>query len=389
LPSGKSGVIIEGTSGGGFKLVGTGNNGVALQMQNCTNCTVRNMAIDGNNVDFIPIFLLSGSGMLVTGNTLTNVGACLAGIYTEGNSGNTYSGNTINTTEITYGGGGEWIDATRGLWIGNDGGAETAPIIEGNTLINIGGTAIVFSGSNAIIRNNTGTLLSYSGVKAVSFSGDSGTTVIESNVLSGAGARTNERGEIYTDGRAGSGETYSIRYNSVTCGPTNSSGGAYITGGTFTGVIDNNTFTNCVGGITFEVVTSNSVMIRNNTVDYTVAGTFNDGISLWGYTGRSHTNFTIDHNDIRHADIMGLQLNTQGGTISNIAITNNIFSNNTNYGIQINNVSGTLTNVTASGNCFTGNGIASLYDSRGIISPPSQSSECHWRNTKNRSVAIF
>jgi len=386
--SGIDGITIEGTSGGGFKLLGSGTSGVALQISGCDNCIIRNLVIDGNAVDFIPLALFGGSGTTVTGNSLTNVGFCVAGIYTEDDTSNIYTRNTVDTTEIHLDGGGAYADGTRGIWIGNDGAPSSAAFISENNLINIGGTAIVFAGTNGQIRNNRGSALSYSGVKVVSFSGATGTTYVESNHLSGVGSRYISGGEVYTDGKTGSTETYVIRYNYV-ISDDESQRGVYVTGGTFQGVIDNNVFVNTKeGGIVFVTESADGVKIRNNVVDCTVAGTCDAGIALWGDTGRSYTNFTIKHNNLKNADEMGLYLQSNGGTIDNISVDYNIFSSNVNYGIQIQNISGTLTDVTISGNCFVGNG-ASLYDSRGIISPPSQSSECHWKNTSHRQVAIF
>jgi hypothetical protein len=364
--SNKSNITVKGINNGGLKALAAPASVILFHVQGCKGCNIQDLVIDGNNVGVAPLAVDYGSDSTVQNNTIVNVAyPAQAGLVAMGNQRNRYIGNTIRNTGIKYDSSGNIVDASRGIWAGNQSDVqyEWYPYIANNKLSNIGGTAIVAHAYSATITGNVGTQLTWSGVKVVAPSKANGNSTLENNFFSGKGGSTYSGGGIQINGEQGNNETVVIQNNTLE-GDVES--GVYITG-PFKGQIIGNTLRNNIqAGITI-VSNANNVLIKGNQIYNTnTNNVYHQGIRLLGDPGLAIRNVQITNNSIHNEAEDGILIQTNGGTVSGVSMTSNSLFNNGMYGVFIEEkaAQNTITNVTMNNNCFANNAASPLDDSR-------------------------
>src|SRR4051794_24322977 len=92
----KSGVTVEGVSGGGFVATGSNPSRILVRIENCNGCAIRNLAIEGNGRDAAGLGIFNSSNTAIENNQVTNVSyPAMAGIVARGNRSNRYVGNVV------------------------------------------------------------------------------------------------------------------------------------------------------------------------------------------------------------------------------------------------------------------------------------------------------
>jgi hypothetical protein len=379
--SNKNNITVKGINSGGLKALAAPASVILFHVQGCKGCTIQDLVIDGNNVGVAPLAVDYGSDSTVQNNTIVNVAyPAQAGLVAMGNQRNKYIGNTIRNTGIKYDSSGNIVDASRGMWVGNQSDVqyEWYPYIANNKLSNIGGTAIVAQAYSATIKGNVGTQLTWSGAKLVSPSKANGTSTLEGNSFSGKGGSKYSGGGIQINSEQGSNETVVIQNNTLE-GDVES--GVYITGGPFKGQIIGNTMRNNIqAGITI-VSNANDVLIKDNQIYNTnTNNVYHQGIRLLGDPGLAIRNVQITNNSIYNEAEDGILIETNGGTVNGVSMTSNSLFNNGMYGVFIEEkaAQNTITNVTMNNNCFANNASSPLDDSRATnaLSQPDVAATC-------------
>lgn len=381
----KSNITIYGKSGGGFVSTAQSNlsvpgfDKVMLVLEKCTNCTIKNLTFEGNNVGNSLIGLNASVRTTVTQNTFTNVGyPGNAAIVSIGGEYNTYSNNSVVKT-----GTGTWNgrpDGTRGFWLGN---AETFqyekyPTVSGNYLSAIGATGIVTQGIGAKIINNRTDDTNGAGIKAVDYGNGGEATYIENN-----SASRNIYHGIQLDDRVSSTGRYIIRNNYL---DQNAISGIYaainLVNSEISGNIIINNHRNGLGGwqAGLMIFSANGLTISQNQIlDQGTASTKQDnGIIISPQNSLPSKNITVNSNLIKNHSMTGLVLIGRGD-IDNVYVANNSFVDSSVAGVSIYEFSPSrVSNVTLDGNCFSGNTSNLLDPYRGArsLSNPSSSSSC-------------
>jgi hypothetical protein len=378
--SNKNNITVKGINGGGLKALAAPSSVILFHIQGCKGCTIQDLVIDGNNVGAAPLAVDYGSDTTVQNNTIVNVAyPAQAGLVAMGNQRNKYIGNTIRNTGIKYDSSGNILDASRGIWVGNQSDVqyEWNPYIANNKLSNIGGTAIVAQAYSATITGNVGTQLTWSGAKVVAPSKANGTSTLENKSFTGKGGSTYSGGGIQINGEQGNNETVVIQYNTLD-GDVES--GVYITG-PFKGQIIGNTLRNNIqAGITI-VSNANNVLIKDNQIYNTnTNNVYHQGIRLLGDPGLAIGNIQIANNYISGEAEDGILIETNGGTVNGVSINSNSLFNNGMYGMLIEEkaAANTITNVTMNNNCFANNAAGPLDDARGTnaLAQPDIAATC-------------
>jgi hypothetical protein len=364
--SNKNNITVKGINGGGLKALAVPGSVILFHVQGCKRCTIQDLVIDGNNVGVAPLAVDYGSDTTVQNNAIVNVAyPAQAGLVAMGNQRNKYIGNTIRNTGIQYDSSGNIVDASRGVWVGNQSDAqyEWYPYIAKNKFSNIGGTAIVAHAYSATITGNVGTELTWSGAKLVSPSKANGTSTLENNSFSGKGGSKYSGGGIQIGSEQGNNETVVIQNNTLE-GEVES--GIYIAG-PFKGQIIGNTLRNNIqAGITI-TSSANDISIRDNKIYATRHGTFYQAIRLLADSGSQIRNVRITHNVIRGFSENGILIQANGGTIDTVAIVANAISDNRWYALFIDEKrnDGAIRRVTWGENCLARNALGRIRDNRG------------------------
>jgi parallel beta-helix repeat protein len=372
--SGKSNVTITGSGGSaGFRALAPTTQGaqgfgpVMFLIQMCSSCVVRDLVIEGGMVGVAPLGFDRCSNTVAQNITLSNVAyPANAAIVAVGNTGNSYLGNTVNTTTASS------SDGTRGMWIGNTGDSQTEwnPTISNNTLNNIGATGIVGHSVGALINNNLVTNTKGAGIKVVPPLGKGGQNTIEGNTL---------RANLFHGVQVENADSpVVIRRNVI---DNNAISGIYASGGKFT----------------------NAQIVENTITNHHEAGIYlynGEGVTIQGnqLTGNGHgvTLEAIPGNTIQNVQITGNTMNNQsgngvtmwgrGGAMQSIAVNTNSISNGMSYGVFVEQLSGTLTGISASGNCFANNASGTIYDNRSMLAPVASSASCSSQTTADTTA---
>ncbi|HWQ52578.1 MAG TPA: right-handed parallel beta-helix repeat-containing protein [Bryobacteraceae bacterium] len=370
---GKAHVTVRGVNGGGFTALGSTNTRVMFSVASCFGCTIRDLVIEGRNRGVAAIGLESCTMTTVRDNVISNIGyPAQAAIVGMANRDNRYTGNSITNTGVLYDPSGNIVDATRGIWLGNESSAyyESFPYVSDNRFLNIGGTAIVAHAFSPIIEGNTGEKLIWSGVKVVAPASAGGTTRIESNSFKGIGGRYSGGG-IQIGSEPNNHETFLIRNNTLE-GEIES--GVYVARGPFSGRIVDNTIRNSVqAGITF-VCSASGVFIGGNHIENDGPGKFFNGIRVLADKGMAIRDFEIASNQIRGQTENGILLQTNGGTIDRVFIHSNSLAKLNGFGVFIDEkaTANTIRDVRVNANCFIENRMGLLRDNRPLrLAQPS------------------
>ncbi len=362
---GRTGVTIAGTRGGGFQVLEPIPQRLLLMVGECSGCTIADLAIDGGNAGTAAIWLERCTNTTVRNNTITNIGyPAQAAIVGIANRNNRYVGNLIANTGIRYRWDGEIHDATRGMWLGNEKPDyyEWNPYIAENRLRNIGGTAIVTHAFSAVIVNNVGENLLWSGVKVVAPKGSTGTTRVANNTFTGAGGFYSG-GNIQLGSELGNRETIVVENNTVD-GDRDS--GIYVARGALTGRLLNNTIRNAGNaGITL-LSSADKVEMRGNRILNVKPGKHYQGIRIIAESGCAIRNLEIADNEIRGHTENGILLQSNSGIIDGVSIHSNTLIDNGWYGVYIEEKAerNTIRNIAIGPNQFVGNRLGPLADMR-------------------------
>ena len=359
---GKSGVIIQGVNGGGFKALAATPQGirsfssVMFVIRSCASCTVQNLMIDGANVGVSALGFEVCTSTNVLDNTIINAGPPpgIGAITAAGNQHNRYIGNTIIHTNGTGPGG----NGTRGMWLGNadEQTIEWYPYVAGNTIRDTAHTGLVLQSVAAVA---TGNLIEGmgdgAGIKTVPAPGEPGITYISRNTIQNGRAVNQgiQLQDAYSDGL--------VIQDNILSGLADS--GIYGNGGNVQ-VIGNKFVDNSTAGIT--ILEGDGWLIRDSTFTHDSASSTlpGAGIRLTATSG-SIENVRIVSNTITANLHGGIQIYDMGGTISGVMITNNTIVNGSSYGVLIDeHTANAINGVEALSNCFAGNVTANLRDNR-------------------------
>lgn len=365
--SGKTGVIIKGTAAGAglrsLSRTGQGALGfspVLLVLQFCTNCEVRDLRFEGNNIGVAPLGLDRCTGTIVENNVIVNVGGNVQGgaLVSSGGRNNQYLRNTIDKTGTING------VATRGMWIGNGSSQENEwnPIIKDNTIRNAAATGIATHAIGATIVGNTVDTTLGAGIKVSPppVSGG-GTNLVEGNRVSRNlfhGIQINNAFDVIVRGNVAE---------------QNSEAGIWGHGGFDNSQITGNTVRDnnfdqkggWLGGIYLHH--ANNVLIENNDLQDTRTGSSRSqdtGIILNAVSSGGINNVTIRGNVCRNHSANGIYLQTNAaGTMSGVVLQGNTCSGNARYGLQLEErSSGAIRNVTSSGDKWVSNSMGEIGD---------------------------
>lgn len=357
----KSNVTIAGSgSGAGFRALArtglsTGGFGPVLFVaRNCTNCVIKDLVIDNRNIAVAGVGFDRCTRSTLQNVSVSNTGYANAAIVASGGNGNSYIGNTVQTTAQVTG------DGARGMWIGNGGSqTELNATIANNTVNAAGATGIATHVNNAIIRDNLVTNVAGAGIKVTPTTGLGGQTTVEGNTV---------RGNLFHGLQISKADTPVIVQNNIIDG--NKIAGIYASDGAFYGRITGNTITNQrEAGI--YLYNANGLSIDGNQL--TGNG---HGILVEAPGGYNLNNLTISGNTLTGQQAHGITFWGRGGSVSAVAISSNSISNGSIYGVFIEQNSGTLTGFTASANCFSNNSAGTIFDNRGQLAPVASSGSC-------------
>lgn len=374
----KTGIVVKGVNGGGFLALGVSPSRQMFRLYRCNSCRVENLVIDLKNRSTAALGVFDGSHTTIQNNTISNfIWPALAAIHATGNRYNRYVGNNISNAGIIYNSDGSINDASRGIWIGNEGPQyyEDNVYVADNRFHNIGGTAIAVHGSNAVITGNVGTLLTWSSVKICAPPTATGTSRIEKNQFSGTGGKVSGGG-IQVAANHGTREQLIIESNVI---DNTDDSAVYAARGDFHGQIINNIFrNNRRAGITF-TGPADGVVVKGNQI-YNVGPKHWHGIRLLAYANLRIRNIRIEGNYIWDVGENGIHATTsENGRIENLQIVNNVITNTGWYGVYLSESSGpALNNVSLSGGCYASNSRGTLFDNRTgrVLPAPPASGSC-------------
>ncbi len=375
--SDKTGIVVKGVNGGGFLAVGVPQWRELFRLQRCNSCRIEDLVIEINNRTTAALGIYDGNNTTVQNNTISNLmWPAQAAIIATGNRSNRYVGNNISNAGISYNPDGSINDATRGIWIGNEGPSyyeDNVQVLD-NRFHNIGGTAIVVHGSNAVISGNVGTKLTWSGVKVCAQATATGTSRIENNQFTGTGGKVSGGGIQVAQNR-GTREQLIIKGNVI---EDTDDSAVYSARGDFHGQIVNNIFrNNRYAAITF-VGPVDGVLVQGNQIYNTKSGTWH-GIRILADPGLVMRNIRIESNYIWNVGENGIHAQTSGGgRIENLQIAGNSITDTGWYGVYLTELSGpALMNASVSG-CFANVSRGSLYDNRPgrVLPAPAVSGSC-------------
>lgn len=360
----RSGVTVVGTQGGGFQALGLNHNRVLLRIISCTGCTIADLAIDGGNAGVAAMTLERCTKTTVRNNTITNIGyPAQAAIVGWANRDNLYLGNLIASTGILYGAKGEIINATRGIWLGNEKPEfyEYRPRVIENRLRHIGGSAIVVHAYSATVERNIGENLLWSGIKVVAPRDADGTTRLVDNRLRGTGGSRYSGGGIQLGSEFGNRETIIVE-NNILDGDIDS--GIYVARGPVTGRFVKNTIRNSPQAGISLLSTTRDLLVQDNRIEGDRRG--KQGIRLIADRGVEIQGVVIAGNDIRGRLENGILIQTNGGSVDGVSIHANTLMDNDWYGVFIEEKAGAnaIRNIKLGPNCYQRNRRGALGDLR-------------------------
>jgi parallel beta-helix repeat protein len=374
--SGKSNVTVTGSgSGAGFRaLATTGRNiggfgRVMFLIQNCTNCAIKDLTVDGRNVAENMIGIEYCNGTTLQNVSVSNIGyPSSAAIAAIGNRGNSYVGNSVRYAAKSGDNG------VRGLWIGN-GNHETEynATIANNTVTDVGASGIVAHVINSTIRDNYVANAIGAGIKLVPTLGQGGQTTIEGNTV-----RNSSFHGIQLEN---ADSPVIVQRNTL---DANLMAGVYVSGGYFNnGRISGNTITNHREAAIY-LYNGVGISIDNNQI----AGN-GHGLLLEAIGSNTMSNLQVSSNNFSGQRENGITMWGRGGVIQSVTIGSNAFSNQSQYGIFIEYASGTLTGVSASSNCFANNSSGTIFDNRAALTPVASSASCPSPSRRTRQLRPF
>ncbi len=312
-----------------------------IAMANCHSCEVDGLTINANNKAVNPIGVAYSNNVVIANNTILHSGFTAA-VYAVGNTGDTYSGNTI-TYSTNY---------SRGLWIGNchTGEIETNPIITNNYISWMSWTAIGTMSSGATITGNTLTHNAGSGIALAS----AGSTVCTNAMVKNNIAEFNLQG-IQSDCLQDSYSSTNITVTGNTC-TYNQLSGIYAVRAINWTITNNNCNNNQVYGITIQA--ANQVTASNNTCSDTRQGSARTqaiGIDVVANGARGTSQVTVLNNQASNNTVAGIAASTTHSLLTTLKIQGNSVSGNSVYNLAVlPDTLGTITGVTVSANVVTG-----------------------------------
>ncbi len=360
----RRGVTVMGTQGGGFQALAPNHNRILLRLNSCHGCTVADLAIDGGNVGVAAIALERCVETVVRNNTITDIGyPAHAAILGWGNRDNLYTGNLIANTGILYNAEGEIVNATRGIWLGNEKREfyEWRPRVLDNRLHHIGGTAIVVHAYSAVVERNVGENLLWSGIKVVAPADARGTTRLADNRFQGTGGSRYSGGGIQLGSELGNAETIVVE-NNILDGDIES--GIYAARGPVTGRFVNNTIRNTLQAGISLLCETRDLLVQGNRIERGDAG--KQGIRLIADRGVEIRGVEITGNQIRGRVENGILILTNGGSVDGVSIHSNTLADNAWYGVFMEEKAGAnaIRNIELGPNCYQRNGRGALGDGR-------------------------
>lgn len=294
----------------------------SIVVSRCNGCQVDGLAISANNQHVSPIALGQNAKTNVLNNVIKNTGG-VAAIYAVGNTGDSYSGNTI-VGSTNY---------ARGLWIGNGyaGASETYPIISNNNISNLAATGIGTISFGATISGNVvmhcagaGVALSAGGLYSTS------NAVVSNNVLDYNGFHG-----IQADALTDAFTVNNVVLQGNTC-DGNANSGIYAWR-TLNWTITGNTCDNNVDGIT--IGATKQITVSGNVLSDTRQGsqrTQTVGVYIIACGSRGVSGVVISGNTISNESVIGIGVVAcTGGTISTMNLNGNNITGSGSSGWQI------------------------------------------------------
>ncbi len=371
--SNRSGIIVQGVNGGGFKVtgVGTASNGISggilFDVRNCTNCTIKNLNVDGNSNYCAAAFgATNNTNAVFSDITIHNMNmqcgpdsAATAVFQASGNKGNIYRNITIDrdTTNLPQ----PSVRVMRGMWLGNwwQSAIETNPTVEGNFVYKTGHSGIIVQGTGTVkVQNNTANDTGCAGLKVLM---DGYYNPNSTGLISGNTANRNDCHGLQVTLNYGarnltvSNNTFEENTQSGIYVVNEDSGSSEILrNSSFTSnIIRNNKSSNLTGGMYFNNGGQN-VTVSANTFSSTNASQPQlAGIVFGGNANLS--GFNISSNSFTGHSRDGITFWNTPAQSQGVTISDNNFSANTSYGVF--GAGGTaFSGVSGSGNVFSGNG---------------------------------
>ncbi len=319
----KNGVTVRGVNGGGIRVLraGTLGNGVTggilIEVRNCSNCAIRDLRIDGNNLCTAPLGATNNIGTTFENLDIRNVsmqcglaGPATAVIQASGNRRGVYRRIMIDRDSSSLPAPSERY--MRGLWLGNQwpDALEWDATVEGNTVRKAGHSGIVLhSAGSTRILNNLVQNAGCAGIKVTAdgYSSPSGSTAIQGNILQGNDchglqvnvsrrARNmtvqgnlmegNTQTGIYVVNEEVNGEVLTSSVISANTIRDNRSahltGGLYFVHGASGVTVTGNAFTNGTGVQLAGIVAGNDAAITDSSIAGNIfESQARDGITLW------------------------------------------------------------------------------------------------------------
>ncbi|MCW8130718.1 MAG: right-handed parallel beta-helix repeat-containing protein [Planctomycetota bacterium] len=367
-------IVLKGVGeGAGFKHLSatklhTQTLGPAVFLfRQCTECTVENLKVDGNNVAAAAFGFDRCEKCVVRNCRVENVAyPANAAMIGDGNRHMRIEGCWVEKT-----GRGVWTkpdgvkvpDATRGIWFGNvkEGGAERDLYVGKCTFKNTAATSIATHASGATIVEN---LIEdcACGPKLVPPEKDPGVNLVEKNVV----RRSHMFHGLQLEGPGCKNIT--IRGNTFEdC----ANSGIYIYGAFENGAIEENVIRNNArnreggwkGAIMFGHCTRS--VVRNNRIEDTrpaAERTQDVGLMFNAAGPGAIKDVTVEGNTIAGQAVHGIVLCQTGGSIEGLKIAGNVFDGNAGFGILVEKAN--ATNLATAGNTFKNTGRGEISDER-------------------------
>ena len=353
----KSNITVTTANSGGFRATGIGNasngvtGGILFDVRNCTNCLIRNLQIDGNDLCTAVIGATNNTNSTFDNLTIRNVSstcgpssAATAAIQASGNTRNTYSHLTLYRDTTTFPD--PSVRVMRGMWLGNvnTGDWEVSPTVTANNVTYSAHSGIVVTATgHASITNNVSNHNGCAGIKVVmdGYNSPGSTATITDNT-----ANLNDCHGLQITVNYGA-RNLTVSNNTFN---QNTQTGIYIVNenpGGSTEVLRNSTF-------------RNNIIHDNQSANLTGGMYFNNGAASVSLTGNSfvNTGLTSPH------QIAGIVF---GGAalLNGVTLSGNTFSGHTRDGVTFWNTPSQAVNVTFTNNTFTNNASYGLFGAGG------------------------
>ncbi len=317
-----------------------------IAMANCHSCEVDGLTINANNEAVNPIGVAYSANVVIANDVILHSGFTAA-VYAVGNTGDTYSGNTI-TYSTNY---------SRGLWIGNAhvGEIETNPVITNNSISWMSWTAIGTMSSGATISGNTLTYNAGSGIALAS----AGYTTCTNAVVQNNIVEYNNQG-IQSDCISDSYSSTNITVTGNTC-TYNQLSGIYAVRAINWTITGNNCNNNGVYGITIQA--ASQITASNNTCSDSRAGSARTqaiGIDVVANGTRGTSQITVLNNQAFNNTLAGIAATTTNSLLTTLTVQGNDLDGNSLYNLSvIPDLRGTINGVSVSSNTVS-NGATSV-----------------------------